>query len=405
MAVFTRGHTTIRTQRTWLLAAACSIGVGSVVALTHVLIDRTLNVPLILAAVVGYGSSFALLAAWNRKWLQSTGRVEADRIGLLLDGELVVAREAIRHGDLHRAEQEVFVRLRCALRMTDVTVADAVEGGELLAALALDARSAVAGHRMWSGTHREEWTHASVYGAVSISTLVLLMALSVQPLILVVVMGAITLVGAVLAARHILRVNVGADGFRIQGPLRKPIFVSFEQVLSAKSHMRNVIITLRDGRRFTMHHPFGNNRADDGRILVERITALASAHHTASPRVPAVLLRGSRSAATWLRDLRAATDEHASMRDLAIPAESLWDVVEDPTARQSARVGAAFALRADLDEERRRRLTMVANACASSSTRAALLGAASPRNESSDTYEMIDDVTDEEGEHRQVSNR
>jgi hypothetical protein len=92
----------------------------------------------------------------------------------------------------------------------------------------------------------------------------------------------------------------------------------------------------------------------------------------------ALVARGGRTAADWLEALGGLLRGDAeSYRSNAIPAENLWRVADDPAAEETARVGAAIALRASLDEEGRARLLQIAEASASPKVRVALRAAAS----------------------------
>lgn len=89
------------------------------------------------------------------------------------------------------------------------------------------------------------------------------------------------------------------------------------------------------------------------------------------------LARAGRGTRAWLREVALASDDRASFRVPAVPAEALWRVVEDPAAASTARAGAALALRARLDDEGRTRLRVLADACAAPRLRVALQQVAS----------------------------
>ena len=63
------------------------------------------------------------------------------------------------------------------------------------------------------------------------------------------------------------------------------------------------------------------------------------------------------------------------------PEENLWRVAEDPAAEETARVGAAVALRTRLDREGRARLLCMSDASVSPRVRVALRAAATAEGE------------------------
>ena len=65
----------------------------------------------------------------------------------------------------------------------------------------------------------------------------------------------------------------------------------------------------------------------------------------------------------------------------AVPEENLWRVAEDPAAEETARVGAAVALRTRLDREGRARLLCMSDASVSPRVRVALRAAATAEGE------------------------
>jgi hypothetical protein len=94
--------------------------------------------------------------------------------------------------------------------------------------------------------------------------------------------------------------------------------------------------------------------------------------------VVALVARGGRTAAEWLRALRRLLGgDAADYRSSAVPEENLWRVADDPTAEETARVGAAVALCTGLDDVGRARLLRIAEASASPKVRVALRAAAS----------------------------
>jgi hypothetical protein len=377
VGAFRKDGMRVRTKRTWLLVAGLAVLCFGFIPAAGLVFSGVLG---FLAALVIYcGTAFALLHAWNRWWRERTGRVVARAEGLWLDDAQVVARSAVRYGHLIHRDGAAFVRLGRTLRLVDVAVADDDEGNDLLTAMRLDAGRSVGQYPMNHGTYASAWIRAGVFVALCLVTAVGIVASGADSA----VVWPALLGGAVAAflwgANDLVRVSVGADGVRVRRLLSRSRFVPFGALEGAQTDGRNVTLRVRDGSVVQMHHPAGKgwkpllfrDRADEARMLVERVEARAAEHRRAGGDV-AGLARGNRETGAWLREVELASDDHASFRAPAVPPEALWRVVDDPAAATTARAGAAIALRNGLDEHGRARLRALADACAAPKLRVAL---------------------------------
>jgi len=406
METFTKSDACVRTKRTWVLGLGV-VGFVPVIGwfVTAILTSNHWGI----VAYVGYlAAMLGLVQLWNRWWLARRGQLRADERGLSLDDTLIVARDSIRHGHLLRQSGAIYVRLGRAMRLVDVEVADDAEGEALLIAMRLDPARSVGQYPMNHGTYRSAWIRAGVFAVFSVGSLALMVPFAVRGhsiaalVLLFAVWGAGILAWAV---NNFVRVAVGADGVRFRRLLGRARFLPFSKLESAAIERTDVFLRLRDGTRIEMHCPptkktgwwlphVLQDRANEGQMFVDRVNAQIARHdgHSADLRV---LARAGRETREWLREVALASDEHASFRDPAVPADTLWRVVEDTAAASTARAGAALALRRQLDDEGRTRLRVLADACAAPPLRVALQVAASTA-EADALEEAFERVQDEE---------
>jgi hypothetical protein len=97
--------------------------------------------------------------------------------------------------------------------------------------------------------------------------------------------------------------------------------------------------------------------------------------------VSALVGRGTRTRADWLAALTKLRDAEGGYRDAVVREDDLWRVVEDPSAPEDARGGAALLLRSSLDDAGKARVRVAAEATASPKLRVALDAAAGDAQE------------------------
>jgi hypothetical protein len=113
--------------------------------------------------------------------------------------------------------------------------------------------------------------------------------------------------------------------------------------------------------------------------------------------VSALVGRGTRTRADWLAALTRLRDAEGGYRDAVVREDDLWRVVEDPSAPEDARGGAALVLRGALDDAGKARVRVAAEATASPKLRFALDAAAGDAHEEN-LRAALSDLADEDGE-------
>lgn len=200
-----------------------------------------------------------------------------------------------------------------------------------------------------------------------------------------------------------VKMTIGADGIELRRWLRRTRIISFADVASVEAWGPDIVISFRDGRPI-FEMGFG---VDEGPQYLTTTQAAAVAtvvskaafafRRTASMggNTYALLARNGRSVADWVLALRAARDEHASFRSVTVQDAELWAIAEDPSAPDGARVGAALALRAALeDEAARARMRCAADACITPKLRVALEAVADPAEDEHTLEQSLASIDD-----------
>ncbi len=294
------------------------------------------------------------------------------RKGELLEGLLVPSPGARPH---------VLLKRRGFAPRLELEVGNNEEGRRLLRALGFDASQTVAAFRLASFALAKPKIFtlvAVLLGGLAALTGVL--ARSSGGLLLPFVIAPIVLVALLLGALP-SKLQVGADGVLLSWLWRKRFIpharirqvVAYESSFGSKTYT-GVDLLLDSGD--TVRLPVGQKDWDSGRTaaVCERIRETNEAASGGGTEVVAALLeRRSDSVADWIRSLRGiGAGANASLRTAPVPPERLWRIVEDASAEPLARAGAAVALGADLDEDRRARLLGVAKTIAAPRLRVAI---------------------------------
>jgi hypothetical protein len=307
--------------------------------------------------------------------------VAADRSGLYLNGRLEIARAGVRTASLQRRGERTAVRLVGLWRPVEVLLEDAHEAERLIAAMGLSRQTSVARYWMRWGRRRE-----TAFGAV-----IQLAGTVVAPVAIVVVgrflrLPAWTILGTVGISmgcgwafwlRQGVSVAVGPDGVFLRRWIGRARFIQLDDIDSAKRENADVLLCLRDGGQIYLSHVFTKRvsarhwQGDVAGELVARVTERLAPPVRACA-VGSVVARGGRATGQWIDDVGALSTKCRSFRQAVVPAEVLWHIVEDASAGETARAGAAMALRAELDIEGHARVRAAADACAAPRLRAAL---------------------------------
>ena len=178
----------------------------------------------------------------------------------------------------------------------------------------------------------------------------------------------------VFRASHSRNITVGAEGISIRTPIGTETRISYSDIQLVNAVGPDVRVTRRDGSVAAIGFGLSPEGEHWKRCVMraEMLTAVIDAARGAydqagrigeAGRKAAILARGGRDVRDWMHALRTLNETQASFRSATIPDEELWRIAEDPTGSAPVRVAAAVALRDRLDEDGRRRLQLVADAC------------------------------------------
>jgi hypothetical protein len=181
----------------------------------------------------------------------------------------------------------------------------------------------------------------------------------------------LALPGAVMALTP-ARITAAADGLKIRW-LWSHGFVPFTAIEAMTASGSLVTVRLQGGR--VLHLGMRDARVDPtggatARALEQRLLALRNAALSVPLSARMLAARGTGETSDWLARLRSLSA--GSYRQAAVTVNDLWAVVRDATAEESARVGAAAALRSSLSPREVTDLRALGEACASPRLRVAL---------------------------------
>jgi len=328
----------------------------------------------------------------NRSPGRIPGRVVAGPDGVSLDGRRLASRGEIRSGlVVPHGLGPPMVRLERGLRRPiELEVADEAEGRALLTALGLDASQTVATFRTPSRVLTDRAYRVafifSIVGAAFVGGLFQSGAVrGASPAGLFLRLG---LFGAIIAFSTFSRsrIDVGADGILTSWLGVQKRFVPYREIAGAASYIDEtgttrsrylgvvVTTTLGETIRMPVAQIGALNARDRVNGILERIReAMATYQRGEVTASAAVLDRGDRDVAAWIRALRAVgSGAAADHRTAPVLPEQLWRIVEDPSQKPELRAGAAVVLGGALDDEGRARLRVTAGAVAEPKVRIAI---------------------------------
>ncbi|WP_394838557.1 hypothetical protein LVJ94_16795 [Pendulispora rubella] len=365
--------------RPWHLAA-----VGVALAAAVILANAHVDVGALVAIVVA-----AVLA--GRSVDDRRVRLRANAEGLFVDGKRLVPAHVLSDGFVVRKFGDP-PRLRLVDRFGvtrfNVRLESEAHGRTLLRALGLDA-----GHK--STTFRVP--NALLVVAPFVGLLPGAILLGTWTTVdgdvkLLSTLIALLVVGVVLRFGY-SRVTVGADGVLKRG-IGLDSFVPYGWIERVETTPHAILLRLTDGSTRTIEapapwtkDPFKHPPGPMRDIVAARIEqALYDFRRRAtSEGAGIVMARGGRAIPDWHAAITGRAAAHYRVAAApAIPAEDLWRVAEDPGAEETARAGAAVALRAHEDgalDDVKARLRAAARATASPRVRVALEAVADASDE------------------------
>jgi hypothetical protein len=389
----------LRNGRAIAICVALAL-VGLVASILMVAADSGLaGMPMIAI----FGSAVAAFSFWKYHYwpVRLTGELLASEQGLELAGRPVVARDYLSRGIVvqpYGGKPRVRLLGHEGELKLEVEVPSEAEGQVLLAAAKLDAAHSVATFRLNSYWFGKLWVVVllgwmpmlvGIGLAVSASGLAERLGLregSVGSLALYGSIMGTAVVGAVLLFhRSRLVVRIGPDGVHLRG-LGRSRFIRYAEVAELRPwkgqstpHGRAMPegfdLVLHGGevvRLRTYAQRLASGQMQDD-LVADQIALAMRAQHPAASTALAALEQGQRTVAEWLEHLRhLGADRSADYRAGALPDETLWRRLEDPTAEPRERLASAIVLGVRADAGTKGRLEQAAEAVALPALRAAL---------------------------------
>lgn len=314
--------------------------------------------------------------------------------GVFIDGKLEVSRDKIANGFFQpRAPRDPSKKRShgSSLKLVDKgkKLLFEVEAEEhvalqMLRALHLDPTAKRADFRGSSPMHSSMARNlAFIWGSIG-ATAALAAALTSLGVHVMPMLFPLVILPIVLAGSWPSRIEVGVDGILVSW-LWQRRFIPMARVASMTPlNEHQVSIQLTDGTSETISTSTSRSRrgayAKQHRdAVLARMLEAWAAFKNRSPvaDVSALVARGSRTRSAWLDALRKLRGADGGYRAAVVRDEDLWRLIEDPTAPEDARAGAALVLREGLDDEGKSRVRVVAESTASPKLRVALDAAAS----------------------------
>jgi hypothetical protein len=326
---------------------------------------------------VGFGAGLLSVALGHLPPFlrRQLGRVAVTSSAVTLDGELLLARSAVRRAVRISDQGRIAVTSRSGLLDAELrfdtdaearAFEDAVSPAPALAPAYLKAYAPPG------------WTGAVVgypgFLAVVIIGIGLLQRvpdLSLRGMLALALLVAIMSAGVVLFIGTRLRIHVGPDGLLVRRGWRPARFISYADIRGVEVFGRGVRFPLGSGETLTVVGD-GARSTEGVRSLAAQVERVKAAmNERPDPDVGELFAPGDRPLGDWAREMRQLTSA-PRYRELAVTAERLWRVVDDPLAPAASRIGAGLALSRDLSAGDRGRLRAISESCANPVLRSAM---------------------------------
>jgi len=321
----------------------------------------------------------------NHRATKRTRDVRATSEGVFVDGKLAVPVARVADGfyqPRRPAEKEKYgSSVRLVSRRRSILFEAEMEEREaldFLHGLGLDPGSRRAefggGSPLFSSLERQL---AAIFGVLGLMVAVAILGGALHPALF---FAAFLLLPAVFLAMLPSKITVGIDGVLVRWLWTRE-FIPMKEIDDVVEESENAIrLRLRSGKErvvFTsMHYKQGNTPVivQDRDAILARIREAHRMHAAAGEAVDATALvaRGAQTRREWLASLERLARHDGGYRDPVVRSEDLVRIIEDPTAPEDARAGAALVLRRSADEEARARVRIAAAASASPKLRVAL---------------------------------
>ena len=392
--------------------------------------------PLLLAAsvagvfppgIMGFHLTALGLFAWyasrwkNLRAKRRPATVRADREGVWVDGKLVVLRADVADGFFQprsSRDPKKASSLGSSVRLVDKRRAIVFEPEaserdalDLLYALGLDPGSKRAEFTGSSPVFATVARNMAFVGASVVAMFVLSFGLAAVGLSFGGSLLPMLMVPWFLGAMIPSRISVGIDAVHLRWMWRKKLIPMSKIAGIERGEQRQVRLRLYDGSEELIYtsmrsnYRMGNDYAAQHRDAV--LARIAEAHAAFRARGPAadvssLVGRGTRSREEWRAALAKLRAAEGGYREAVVRDDDLWRVVEDPSAPEDARGGAAMLLRRSLDDAGKARVRVAAEATASPKLRVALDAAAGEADEPFDVAldELAGDDADPRGRAR-----
>lgn len=341
------------------------------------------------------------------------GRIRADRTGVHWNDKQVLSRAKITNGVVMPGIQSKRTQVAARVRLTqgrwkraiEFGVRDEGQGRAMLRALGLDSSQVTASFRAHSRMAGGWLTFAIIIGISALLGAVMAIAPH-NPL--AAPFAAMAFLALLIPVSLPTTAVVGTDGVLLKwtGTRR---YLPYKDIVSLTPDGTGALFTLRDGR--TAKVEFGARRTgkaarERARIECETFVARVEQARAAAPTPetqvdPDTVARGERDVSTWLKSLRALTQNEGGMRSAPVLRDQLFGLVDDTRLDPSARAGAAAALGLGAAPSERERLRAVAATIAMPRLRVVVEAAAD--GDEKKLRDALDEVRDESERTRVVA--